>query len=40
VCPQRKENIVINIPDFGDDVESFEEFWSQVPDLFDLDLVQ
>lgn len=31
---------MLNIPDFGDDVEAFEEFWSQVPDLFDLSQVQ
>lgn len=30
---------MINIPDFGDDVESFEKFWSQVPDLFELEVV-
>lgn len=30
---------MLNIPDFGDDVESFEEFWSQVPDLFELEVV-
>lgn len=29
---------MINIPDFGDDVEAFEEFWSSVPNLFELEI--
>lgn len=29
---------MLNIPDFGDDVESFEEFWGSVPDLIELEI--
>lgn len=29
---------MINIPDFGNDDRAFEEFWSSVPDLIELEI--